>query len=731
MKKSLSPLGFGATAKELQIMLEESSGKGILHFDSLGQRPSPSDFGIGLCQVGSDVYASDGSIWIEIGGAAALPSYDVLSIQTVTTSATPTAGATVTPTSAVCNGLLVKNGSQAVEYQRNGAGSFHRIRPGETKYIFGITNADQIGFRRTDYATARTTQTSSVTCVLINTSVSFTVGNLNVTTTSNSTYTAFPSAACVALEVTNINGIDCYLKVNATGATHPLPKNTSVMLTGITNANQISAVSYNNTSAVTLYGETFQAIPDLPRREWSRAHEISPTAKIFLGDATSGQSKFAMPSFFSPFTRFNGRGKTITMFKTVAASFISGGTSADTALASDENYPTNSPIAQYGANTAVTNTFGASTTNSFLSSLNAAYPIDVTDSSIHACIQRIGTGGTVSAVHIDLFSVGTPDNPDANYHTLNISNDINNGFAANNGYSYRSFGINAFSAVGIGAVLSAITYARFRVTGTSGLVVRPSEIKAIKNKAKASIVFTFDDSHSTAMKSAMKLMHAYGFPGVLYPSPNRDVTGGNGNPAGNITIDNMLALQHMHNWQIASQDWGGETTSDMTGTQWLEAQQKNFIQGAALGFDADGLRDGSYYGGGTYYITSEQYKLSQIIHTSLRRFDNGLGSLGDGVPALYFADTNPPGDPWNMRSLNIGTWPTTAGNENNTYLKIKSYIDLAVANKGICILADHTSWDNSVIYGAMQLVCAYIKTLEDAGTAEVLTLTDIRRKYRN
>lgn len=656
-------------------------------------------------------------------------SYSTISDIALTTSATPTAGTPVTFASAACTGMIVKAGVTRIEYQRNGTGSYHVIRPFETKYIYGITDANQIGFRRSDYASARTTQTTTVRASLINTSATIVSQNLSMTV-SNASYTAFSSVACSAIEVTNTCGKDVYLKKDAGAVQITLRKNESLLITGITNANQVSVQTWDSEQPFTpLVAETFNVYPAFTRRVYNIANLIDPGAKMYLGEQMSWDVSFSLPQL-NPFTKYKPVGKTITQFNTAANTTLSGaggGTVTDTSLASDETFGTWSSTTQFGARTAPTNTFTATGVNSYTSSVNTIAPIDVTNSSIHVVVKRIGTGGSVTSMSVDLFSTGSPSSPGADYHTLNMVNDLSGGFAKVNGYGARSFGINTFSVVGAGANLSAITFARIRVNGTSGLVIRPEEIKSVPNKkTKATCIFSFDDWHSSPVTAALKALASYGYPAVLFPSPAEQVVGQNSQTNGCISVDNALILQHRYGWQIATQEYLQERTTDLSVADWLDYQQRNFILGAALGFDADGLRDGSYYGGGPYYITSEQYKAAQRIHASLSDASNGVGVLGDGVAPFYFADTNPPGDPWVMRRLNVNCYGTTAGTASQIFDKFKLYVDQAIANKGICHFYAHADWNNAEIYSAMLLLLAYLKTNE--ANIEVKTLVQNRQE---
>jgi hypothetical protein len=464
-----------------------------------------------------------------------------------------------------------------------------------------------------------------------------------------------------------------------------------------------------------------------------RLHE---NAAFELGDLT-GQingvpTSFAPITALAPFRRFKKAAKTISAFTTVANSVITAGANnADTNLSTsaggaNEVYPTNGMTAQFGALTAVTSTFTIGTTVSYMSNLNAInMPIDVSGCSIHTTLHILS--GTVTNVYVDLFSSGSPAAVDANYHTADLSSI---GMSTSRyGFGAIAVGLNRFTAVGTGATLTAITYARIRVVGQTGAVVRPCEIAAVKNAAtKASVVFTFDDGHSDPLTYGFKLLGPYGFPGVLFPSSNAGGTGNTSGTYGSLTPDQMIALQLRHGWQIGAQEYRYEPQRDMTAREWLEEQQKNIIMAAAMGFDTDGIRDGSYYGGGPYYITQEQYYVAHRIHASMRQFYNGIGSLGDGLAPFYDCDTNPPGDPHLMKSLNYLAYGSGAGAANNIYLKYKAYVDQAIANKGIAIFAGHNDWINTEIFSAMQLLCAYLKTKQASGEVQVVTLKELRRQ---
>lgn len=759
---------------------------------------------VGLVKPGTGLsVAGDGTL--NAAGGGSTETYTTLGFGSVTTSATPTAGATASPLSSACTGLIIRNGANLIEYQRNAGGAFYVIRPFEEKFIFGIANANQIGFRRKDYATIRNTQTTSVVYELINTSASYTVSNLSLASSTNATHLFFSNVAGAVVEVTNTGLKDVVMRrcsyisgaVNASAVfvgaisgttltvssmtsgiievgmilvgasgntiaaqgtgtggtgtytmslsqsvsstytaqlqTFTLGRNKSMIFSGLNTASQLSIVSWDSTGGASVSAEVFQQTPGLLRRNYQVADLVSPTARQYLSDVSQGDGiAFVTASMFAPFTKYQNKGRTLTMFQTSAETYVDNvlSVASDTSLAAGETYTTNTARVSYGARTAVTSTFSGTSTKAYASSINSPYAIDTTNSDIHLVIKRVdASAATITGCFIDLFSTGSPSAPGADYHTLSIGADLSSGFTRVNGYGACSYSSHLFSLVGAGATLTAITFARIRVAGTAGLIVRPQEVRVVKKaSAKASIIFTGDDSHASQVAYGLPMLAPYGYPMVLYPSPANGL-GGSGQPSGGIAIDEALGLQRQFGWQIAGQEYSKEVSVDMSIDEWINEQQKNMIQAVAYGFDADGLRDSSYPGGGTYAVTTDEYKAAAKIHRSMRSFNNGMGSNGDGLAPFYFCDTNPPGDPYSIRAFNFdGSYSTVSGQAAGLYGKYKLYVDQAVAAKGIAVFATHTGWGTAEVRAAMALLLPYIKTLEDAGQAEVVTFAQIAKR---
>lgn len=85
------------------------------------------------------------------------------------------------------------------------------------------------------------------------------VTNLVLTTsTTASAYVAFPSQACEAVDVTNDTGVAIEYVRNGAGNPYPIPNGSARMITGITNASQISFRVKGTASAVTVSGEALK-----------------------------------------------------------------------------------------------------------------------------------------------------------------------------------------------------------------------------------------------------------------------------------------------------------------------------------------------------------------------------------------------------------------------------------------------------------------------------------------
>lgn len=85
------------------------------------------------------------------------------------------------------------------------------------------------------------------------------VTNLLLTTsTTANAYQAFPAQACEAVDVTNDTGVAIEYVRNGAGNPYPIPNGAARLITGITNASQISFRVKGTASAVVVSGEALK-----------------------------------------------------------------------------------------------------------------------------------------------------------------------------------------------------------------------------------------------------------------------------------------------------------------------------------------------------------------------------------------------------------------------------------------------------------------------------------------
>ena len=670
-------------------------------------------------------------------GGGSGESYSVLGFGSVQTPTTASSGLGGICAAAVCNCLIVRNSRENVniEFQINATGTWWPIQPGEEFPIFGITDASQVGFRRTDYLTSRDTQRTTVTYMTANTTLTYPVTRYRTLTPGNTGFTPLGNLACVGVEMFNAGAIDIFVK-NGT-VVMVLERFKSLRL-DVANINQVSiSTELGSPVGILMTAIYTTRVPGAgaPRRVYGIAEVISPTARTPLGDMVSNSlTQFSHPVDSTPFKRFDySKRRSISFWNLASTVNISAGlTKADVnlnTLPAGSIFPNNGPRDDFTQGTVPVLTFTAGTAESFTSTLNNMAGVDLTGCSIHASLQKVS--GTHTLFAVDLFSTGDPLAPGADYHSIGLNSDLSTGgMVATTSVFGRAFGPGVLNVVGAGADLTSIKFARVRVTASAGAQIIPVGIDVIKpNSTKNAVILSIDDNHGLSALYALETLAPLGFPCVLYMSPTIKSVGGNAGVNGTLSIDNLLALQDRYGWQLGSQDYFGTDTVDRTPEQWVADQRKELILGQQLGFDLDGMRDGSLYGATNYPLNAEQLKAVSRLWRSVRRFDNGAGTPSDAQIALPFADTVLPGDPMNMRAMNMDSW--ISGTQAEQYVKLKSYYTKAKAQTcgGISHYATHTGWANTNLRAAMkQLLTDDILPDVQAGITEVVTMRQLANR---
>ena len=644
----------------------------------------------GLATLGSDGLLAVAQRPPSSGGSSA--TYTNLLQTSVTTSnvlANITAGAAITCPAYVCNGVIATNNTNTVvEYQRAAAGGFYPIRPFETKFIWGITDASQIGFRRADYASSVASAAVAIDLDYVNSTETVgTVSHISATPSTNAGYTSAGGGACAAVDIFNSGPVDFFLKIFGVAQAFATISGTSLTrislasgyiaigqtitgsgvtagttVTGYTNGTddgvhyEVSVSQTVGTSTFMTFAggaprlfkrgevlrvngiinsaniaasnprgipgsyhiERFGAAPSLPTRRFVVADNIGADAVMFQRDTAFGSVESSATLCDSiPMSKFKSTGINLALFTDSASTLV---TSTAAVASADAALDTQVPMTTL-TNSVVQVTATAAGTITCAPVNVPLNPVDVTGCDIH--VRHLLLSGTTTQFYVDLFSTGSPSSLGNDYHRISYSQQ--NGHVDGRGRGATSRPIESAAAIGAGANLSAITFAVVRTISTIGSVVNPQFIKAVKKaSASAKVIFTVDDYKPGAMTSAANLLGAVGYVGVCYPSAGSSMNGGYSSTA--TGYEALASLQSM-GWQIACQDWNLEPGTNLDAAGWIAQQKKNLNSGIAMGFDPEGLRDGSAYGGGTYF-QGTYYRNFHRVMASSRQFNNGSPTLG-------------------------------------------------------------------------------------------------------
>lgn len=662
---------------------------------------------------------------VAVGGGS-LPSQTGRTAVQATSSATPADGTFATFPDQPCTELEVFNDSRVpIEFQRNGVGAVITLLANQRRRFAGITNANQLGFRRADYAVPNRTQPTTISAQAVTRTDAYALAGVLSLAVAGGAYAAFGSLACTSMELSNTADHDILFTVN-NGIAGRLRHGESALIIGITNANQVrqKAVDSIARNSRPLEAECWTSGPNTPMLIPARADSISADADILNGEPSYPN---LMPAG-SILTLGNLR-PVHRLRKTKGTPLARWLTTADvvTNRAADFANAVNGEIA-FGST--VVEYTQSQTSEVTIAPLAAnAVGVDVQGGSIHMTHVWPDNAGNNYAVngpsgfYIDLFSSGTPQAPAAAYHSSPNLNALYAGFmgASTLGYNtHRCFSlpINQFTATGGGADLSSIKWARIRITSggsSNGCKFRPISIDFQPNAlTKASVIFTFDDLHDGAWNNALPILSKYNYPGVLC----MDTTVKMGQ-ASFLTPEQIAKMHRDYGWEVGYQVYQNETGFNLSPEDWMRQVGKWVLTMNRLGIHE--TQNGSYGSGTVTNVDEERLLAAKRALGSMRRFTNGQNAQSP----FRNPETLPYGDPYNIRCLNMSSG-FTAG---TIYDRWKDHVDQAVAAKGVAVFACHSEFNSaSENLTALQSLCDYIRTLEVAGTCQVVTFAGLHRQ---
>lgn len=652
----------------------------------------------------------------------------------VTTTASVSDATFAVFASTACTELEIDNNTGVeIEYQRNGAGLTIVIPPGHVRRIPGITNSNQIGVRRVDYASGISRTVTVTARAITSTELFVFAGTLNTTISSGGGNTTLASLACTALEIINTSGKMITWRIGASAAYRELKQGETVIVRGITNANQVQIKAYDSVAnfvrAITSECYTSGLVAPLSANRSVR--QIASGANIPLDDVNYPGQLGIDKIFLSVLEQGDQKTtlipkdvKPLALFSSIANATLSHAANCTNSTAGEQLFGT----------TALEYTQpGPSTDAYFAPAAALATGYDVSGSDIHIEYSfpdnagvNFAISGYLDLFSIELYSAGTPGAPGANFHTASIGATAQ-GFMkmdARKGGLVFSFSvpIENFAASGAGATLTAITWARFRVRGSAsaaGSRFRPYSIKAIKKaRTKAAVFFLFDDLHIGQYTNALPILAKYNYPACIGIDTVTKMGQTNF-----MTPQQIVNLHQKFGWQIVGQVQGGRGNSTTTDTAISSEHAVQQMARYKAQMKALGISNTQDFSRGSTSFTSNSGAFYDNWPTLKRGFRTSVEFLSgnNANPPFPHGETAPFGDPYAIRRVNMGGFTATT-----FATRWQDHIDQAVATKGVAGFGAHSEF-NSAGEGltALQTVCDYIRTLEIAGTCEVLTIDQI------
>ena len=318
---------------------------------------------------------------------------------------------------------------------------------------------------------------------------------------------------------------------------------------------------------------------------------------------------------------------------------------------------------------------------------------------------------------IRLFSEGSPSSPGGNYHEFNAAGLIREG-QKNAEQRWGSFTIpvSAFTSVGNGANLSALTWALVEVqaNSTAGMTIAVGNVEVVANAlTRAKLILSFDDQYPATINYASRAMARYGFRGVLYASPAIDA-----GKTGKLPVAQIKALHDNLGWQVASQAYSTENATGAGGIDVMTADQRTAEMAKLRNWqNAIGLTGGGH---GSYF--SNVGPTDMIAYPMFRQAFRSMRAYYFGEFAQV--ETYPWGDPMRIRAMGAGEFQW--GNNSAIYSTYwKNHVDRAIAQKGVGFLVFHDGLSGSMSnwQPAFDQLLAYLDANRSA--IDVVTVEDM------
>lgn len=351
-----------------------------------------------------------------------------------------------------------------------------------------------------------------------------------------------------------------------------------------------------------------------------------------------------------------------------------------------------------------------------LTALGPAEAVNVTDGYVQIPFRPVGYCEQIGRWSIELHSEGTPAAPTANYHQLDpfgegpsalkqILTSKTGGAAAGRWQVFQVHGSD-FTAVGTGANLSAIKFARLTIRGTTGYTVT-LQFGSIRFQPramqKAACVIYFDDGHTSVHDTALPLFQAKGFKSCF----NLGALLANLDVPGRMSSAQVTALVAA-GWELHGQAYTSEdiaVISAMTDAQRAAEMTSQQAVATAKGW-GNNIAHGSYFSG----VDQTQQAVFPMFRDYCRSVRGYFSARGVNPPMLY-GESYPYADRFLVRAL--------AG--DHTSAQLIAHCEQAIKNKGLAAFVFHSSMTS------LSDLLDYLDA--NRGSIEVLTEADLNARY--
>lgn len=303
---------------------------------------------------------------------------------------------------------------------------------------------------------------------------------------------------------------------------------------------------------------------------------------------------------------------------------------------------------------------------------------DLTGHNVYLTFKALSgaTALNLSSIAVRLFDTTTPSINGANY--LNRTMTYPDYARVRNGvWQTVAFPIEAFSAVGTGANLAAITHASVRIaTQTAAAQVLIGRVfVAPKTLSRGSVTIGFDDCRADTWTFGARYMNQRGMPGVLYPGAIASVLRSSPNQF-QMNIDQLKKLQDYYGWQIAAQAWDSESPTDT-----LNEFSAKMSAMTAL-YDANRYEGGA---DGSYFSNVSLGNVRDAVFRKAFRTMRSYQIYSSTEMAGYNGECVPIADPYNLHGFGINL-------SSMSFADIQAVIDRAIARKTHVNLVFHESY---------------------------------------